>query len=200
MKCPYCNGDVEAGSQFCIHCGRKIHLHTVEEFSYTEQEPQESAAQEPSESMAQESLGPAAWESTAEPAETSQREDTPQYSPYYAEPRKNNSSKGLLIGLIAAVVCAFLFGGLALMESQKLASAEADLSTMQAQVDYYSALADVYEEKAAFLDENVVFVVDDDDIYYYHYDSYAFQNAESYYAFNINLAEYYGYIPYPYDN
>lgn len=52
-----------------------------------------------------------------------------------------------------------------------------------------------YEEKAAFLDANIVFVVSGDGYTYHTYDCHFFQNCESYLAYNPENAEAKGYTP-----
>ena len=106
----------------------------------------------------------------------------------------------MMIGLIAAGVVALILAAVLVVQSGKLNNAYATIDDQENTIATLQNEVYTYQEKSDFLDENIVFVVDGDDVYYHSYDSTAFQTATSYYAMNTNLAIYYGYIADPYGN
>ncbi len=111
-----------------------------------------------------------------------------------------SSVNGMMIGLIAAGVVALILAAVLVVQSGKLNNAYATIDDQENTIATLQNEVYTYQEKSDFLDENIVFVVDGDDVYYHSYDSTAFQTATSYYAMNTNLAIYYGYIADPYGN
>ncbi|MFA0814988.1 MAG: zinc ribbon domain-containing protein [Anaerofustis sp.] len=109
-----------------------------------------------------------------------------------------SSINGMLIGLIAAGVVALILAVVVVVQGIKLNDAYTAIDDDENTISTLSSQVAEYQEKADFLDTNIVFVLDGDDIYYHTYDCADFQQASSYYAMNTNLAIYYGYIADPY--
>ena len=111
-----------------------------------------------------------------------------------------SSVNGMLIGMIAAGVVALILAAVLVVQSGKLNNAYATIDDQENTIATLQSEMVTYQEKSDFLDENIVFVVDGDDVYYHTYECSAFETASSYYAMNTNLAIYYGYIADPYCN
>lgn len=124
-------------------------------------------------------------------------------------------SKAVLIWVIVSIFCAGLVG-LIVYQCFQVYSLESQLQSeisksKSNEAEYEDTIASLraynldlifsqteYENKANFLDEHIVFVVDDGTYTYHTYDCEHFKNSSSFWAYNLEAAESKGYTPCPY--
>lgn len=81
--------------------------------------------------------------------------------------------------------------------NKNLRDKQEDENSLSAKLYSTKSKLAVAEEKSDFLDEHIAFVVYGDERYYHKYDCTAFQNCNTYWAYNIEQAEDNGYRPCP---
>jgi uncharacterized protein YpmS len=110
---------------------------------------------------------------------------------------KNYFKMGFFIMLAVLVCLSSAFVWLYSNCSMDLEEAEKEISSLQEKVDSKQNIIRSMREESAMLNSSIGFIVDGSP-YYHNYWCDTFQNADEYWAHNIEYCAYIGYSPCPY--